>query len=103
MEATFTVTDGGNLVAEVVITEDGKVIVTSSGTQVKPGEEVDTPGSGTGGGVGNAQYVWGATNVAERARSRPSVRLDVGSSGVGAGSVEPAEAEVEGALVPRSS
>jgi hypothetical protein len=75
VQARYTVTDNGSLVADVTVTDDGKVIVTTGGTQVKPGEEVDVSGAGQL-PSGAAQYVWGATNVAERAGSTPSARLE---------------------------
>jgi hypothetical protein len=83
VQARYTVTDNGSVVADVTITDDGKVVVTTGGTQVKPGEEVDVAGSGGAVPSGAAQYVWGATNVAERAGSIPSARLESpGDSGL---------------------
>lgn len=79
MQARYTVTDNGGLVADVTVTDDGKVVVTTAGTQVKAGEEVDVTGGGGEVPSGAAQYVWGATNVAERAGSTPSARLESSS------------------------
>jgi hypothetical protein len=74
MDVRFTVTDAGD-VTEVLVTDDGKVIVTTTGTQVKPGEAVATAGGAAPASA--AQYVWGATNIAERAHSQPAVRVEV--------------------------
>lgn len=100
MESHYTITDNGAVVVDVTITEDGKVIVTTSGTQVKPGEEVAVSGA-EGGGGGAAQYVWGATNLAERAATRPSARLEVAADEAAPAELADGERRVDaGVLTP---
>jgi hypothetical protein len=75
MQSRYTISDGDTLVVDVTVTDDGKVVVTTGGEQVKPGEEVEVQGAAAG-SAGAAQYVWGATNLAERASAPPSARLE---------------------------
>lgn len=65
MDVSFTVTDQGKTVVSVTVTDDGKVDVRTSGKQMDDATSAS----------GAAQYVWGATNVAERGEHAISVAL----------------------------
>lgn len=95
MNIRFTISDEGKTIADVTVTDDGKVQLTTTGQPVVDATKATDHGA--------AQYVWGATNISERASRVSSITIErQATSGTNLDELQPGERRAGKGMNPES-